>query len=207
MDLLGRIVAAIDRRQRRRLGIRDFSDDPRDFFRLVEGEAWRETRLSDGTVLRPGMPVGVLHLAGERFPVLPFPGGGLAWGKRLAASHAHSLRLLAAHAEKPDHDHLKAYGNDLTLPYTQGTLRMLARVGFEVLEPLPHAGLRGRVAHFGTRLWTALLRRAHNPHSTARLRLRDLETRPIWISRRTLLARYGRAPAPSPPPPATPAPR
>lgn len=200
-DPFGRLVAAIDRMRLGQLGIHEYCDDERCIFRLSKVAAWRTTHLSDGTVLHPGELVGKLHLANERMPYLAVPQGGLAWGKRLAANYVHSLRLLAARvAEDGEFAALGAFGNDFTLPYGKGTLRVIRRVGFEVLEPIPRRGIGGRLVQLGTRLWTALLRRVHNPMSLAGLRLRDLETRPVWITRRTLLERY-RPPAEASPPP------
>ena len=194
MDLLDRWVLSADRRARRRLGIRELSDDDRCIFRLALDEATRATALRDGTVLERGEPVGALHLAGERIPQLTSVGGDLAWGKSALAACFHSLRLLCAEAmTRPELLPIRAFGNDLTLPYRTGTLRVLDRVGFEVFDPVVRRGLRGRLSLLAAGLWTALLRRAQNPLSAQRLRLGDLETRPVWMSRSTLLARYGEA--------------
>jgi hypothetical protein len=196
LDLLDRLVLARDRRFRRRHAIREFSDDPRCIFRLLTTKMQRTTRLSDGTVLRVGEPVGALHLASERMPLLRARGGDLAWGKQVAANLVHSLRLLAAlAAEDASPLSPRAFGNDFVLPHRSRAFHVIERIGFDVLEPRHPSGPRDRAVHRAVCLWTALLRRAHNPLSVRGLRPRDFQSRPVWITRRTLLARYRSTPA------------
>jgi len=192
MDLLDRLVAAIDRRQRKVLRIREFSDDPGCIFRLGFAIARERIELADGTVVHPGDPLGVLHLWNEQMPRIPPSGPDLAWAKELYRALVHSLRLLARYvAANPDLRDVPAFGGDLALVYTTATIRMLRRVGFEVVDPAEPQGPAARLVDWASRLWVWFLRRAFNPQSAKGLWPRDLEHRQLWLSRRVLLARHG----------------
>jgi hypothetical protein len=191
-DLLNRLVAAIDRRQRRRLGIREFSDDPRCILRLGTTTAHVDVELADGTAIRPGDVVGVIHLWNERMPQIPPNGPDLAWAREFKRSLAYSFRLLARHiGQNPALADVHAFGGGLSLVYTPATIHLLRRLGFEVFDPIPPRGMAGRVIDLGARAWTWLLRRAFNPASVRGLRLSDLQRRPVWFSRRTIITLYG----------------
>jgi hypothetical protein len=195
MDLLSRLVVAIDRRQRRRLGIWEFSDDPACILRLALSVAHARVELADGTVVRPGQRVGVVHLWNERMPQIPPTGPGLAWAKAFNRRLVHSFRLLARYvATAPaleDIEDIRAFGGELCLAYSPGVIRWLRRLGVEVFDPVPLHGPIERTVDLGARLWVWLLRRAFNPESARHLRLSDLRRRPVWFSRRTLIALHG----------------
>jgi hypothetical protein len=192
MDLLDRLVVAFDRWQRRRLGIREFSDDPASILRLGVGVARTGAELADGTVVRPGERIGVLHLWNEHMPRIPPTGPDLAWAKAVYRAAVHSLRLLARYvAETPAWEGIRAFGGDFSVIYDPGAIRLLRRLGIEVSDPVPPRGPVGWVVDLATRLWTWLLRRAFNPGSVRDLRLSDLQHRSVWLGRRTLEALYG----------------
>ncbi len=185
-------IRAIDRLMRRRLGIWEFSTDPSCILRLGITTAHTRVELADGTVIRPGDTVGVIHLWNERLPRIPASGPDLAWARRFWQLLSSSFHLLAQFlAQVPDLAHIQALGGELPLPFTPATVRMLNRLGLEVFAPLSPHGLIERVTDAGARIWTWLLRWAFNPASVHGQRPGDLERRPTWISRRTLLARFG----------------
>lgn len=189
--LLARLVRAIDAFLRRRMGVWDFADDPDCIFRLALGHAPRDVVLDDGTRVARGERVAILHLWGDHMPTIPASGADLAWARRVTRALDHSLRLLAEHvAANPALADVPAIGNDTTFPYTPGTVRMLERIGFSVLEPVAPSGPIQRLVLLGARVWTWLLRHAYNRESAAGLRLGDLGTRPLWMSRTTLLERH-----------------
>lgn len=197
--LLDRWIRAFDRRQRRRLGIWEFSSDPQCMLRLGRTRARIGARLSDGTVVEPGETIGIIHFWNERIPVIPDSGADLAWAREFWRRLTYSLRLLGRYlVEEQAMTDITAFGGELPLVYTPATLRFLRRVGFEVFDPVPPRGLVERVVDLVSRIWVLLMRRAFNPASVRGVGLKDLRRRPVWISRQTLIARYGPGSADSP---------
>jgi hypothetical protein len=174
------------------MGIQEFSDDPRCILRLGVATARADVELADGTVVRRGDTVGVLHLWNEHMPQIPPNGPDLAWAKEFKRSLVLSFRLLASHvAQDPALADIQAIVGDIPLTYTPATIRMLQRIGLQVITPAPPRGLVNRGIDLGMRIWTWLLRRAFNPGSMQDLRLSDLHHRSVWSSRRTLIALHG----------------
>jgi hypothetical protein len=189
-DLLNQLTRAIDRLQRYLHGIREFSSDPDCIFRLSIDSAPRDTVLPDGTVFQEGDPVGIIHIWGDHMPVIPASGADLAWAARMARMLRRSTNLLAQHAaEDKSLQSISAFGNDTFLLYSQSTVRLLERIGFFVLEGVPADGLHQQARMRTVRLWTWLLRRAFNQQSIRGIRPSDLQYRPLWLSRRTLMER------------------
>lgn len=190
--LLGSLVAAIDRWQRRLLGVYEFSDDPRCILRLKLSRARTRTGLSDGAAVEPGEPIGVLHLWNEHMPQIPPAGPDLAWARALGHSLIHSFRLLAGHAlGDPDLADVRAFRGQLALVYNPGAVQLLRRIGWQVSDPRAGRSLAERALDLGTSVWTWLLGRAFNPGSIQGPRWRDLQVRSVWISRRALIAVHG----------------
>jgi len=188
-DLLSRLVIAIDRQQRQRLGIWEFSQDPDCILRMGLTTTHANVELADGTVVHPGDVVGVIHLWNERLPQIPPGGPDLAWAREFKRLLAYSFHLLAIHmSENPALAGIHALGGDLSLIFTPATTRLLRRLGLELFDPIRPQGLANQALDLAMRLWTWLLRRAFNPGSIEGLRLSDLERRPTWISRRSLLS-------------------
>ncbi len=138
----------------------------------------RPVALADGTVVRPGDLVGIIHLMNERVRAIAAEGwqtAGWREGRRdLAALAAWSRR-------QPPEGHPVAYTATTIL------LPLAARAGFEI-HPRPRSWwVRLEDWHF-----RSLLRR-WNPRGSDRLRrgrgaLRSAE---IWLSAAALEARYG----------------
>jgi hypothetical protein len=192
MDLLDRLVIAFDRRQRRRLGIWEFTDDPDCIFRLAFAAAPKGINLEDGTVVHPDDRTAVLHIWSEQTPPMPATGPDLAWAKAFRRSLVRSLRLLAEYCTKdPEMGDVHAFGGNLALVYTPGAVSVLRRLGFEVHDPLVPVSLTACVLDAVSHLWIWLLRRAFNRGSARGIRPTDFQQRPVWLSRRTLVARYG----------------
>jgi hypothetical protein len=192
MDLLSRLVVAFDRRQRRRLGIGEFCADPECLLRLGFRTARVATELADGTVVRPGERVGVLHLWNEHMPRMPRAGPDLAWARAVTRLAVHSFRLLADYVVgTPALGDVHAFVGEFSDVYTPGTLRLLRRLGLEVFDPVPPRGPIAWTVDWAMRVWVWLLRRAFNPASVRGLRPRDLQRRRVWLGRRTLVGLYG----------------
>lgn len=197
MDWLDRLVAAFDRRQRRVLGIWEFTDDPGCVLRLGLTRARIGATLADGTIVRPGDTVGVIHLWNERMPRIPEGGATLSWALALHRALAHSLRLLARYLQDEPRMHgIAAFGGEFGFAFTPAAFKVLARLGVEVFEPHPPQGLAERAVDLAMRLWPYLLRRAFNPESVRGRTLADFRRRPMWIARSTIITRYGQPAAP-----------
>lgn len=192
MDLLNRLVVAFDRRQRHRLHIREFSDDPDCILRVSISRSRLDAELADGTIVRRGDRIGLIHLWNERVPRIPATGPDLEWARVASRSAVRSLRLLARYLlETPDLDGIRAFGGEFGFVYTPATLRFLHRLGFEVFDPRPPRGLCEWVEDIAMRIWPWLLRRVFNPASLHGRTLADIRRRPIWITRTTILRLYG----------------
>lgn len=192
MDLLDRLVVAFDRRQRRRLHIWEFSDDPDCILRVGIARARIGAELADGTVVRPGDRIGVIHLWNERVPRIPADGPDVAWATALSRLVVHSFRLLARYMlATSDLDDIQAFGGEFGFVYTPVAIRLLRRLGIEVFEPRPPHGLWEWIVDTVMRIWPWLLRRVFNPASLHGRTLADMRRRPVWITRRTILRLYG----------------
>jgi hypothetical protein len=190
-DPLNRLTRAIDRFQRYRLGIREFSSDPDCIYRLSIESAPRDAVLPDGTEFQQGQPIGILHLWGDHVPVIPSAAGNLAWAAKMVRAHRRSANLLAQHvAENRALQSIPVFGNDSFFLYTQSTASLLEKMGFVVLEESPDDCLHKLARMRTVRLWTWLLRRAFNQQSIRGIKPSDLQYRSIWLSRRTLMEKY-----------------
>jgi len=192
VDLLNRLIVAFDRRQRRKLGIWEFTDDPDCIVRLGITRARVGAHLADGTIVRPGDRIGVIHLWNEHVPRIPPGGGDLGWARTMLKSVRRSLLLLAPYLrEEPRLQSIDAFGGEFGFVYSPAAMRVLTLLGFELFDPLPPRTLWDRTVDLAMRIWPYLLRRAFNPESLRDQGFSDLRRRPIWITRSTILARYG----------------
>ena len=191
-DLLNLLTRYFDWLQRRLRNIREFSADPECIYRLSIGSAPRDTTLTDGTRFRRGEPIGILHIWGDHIPKISPSGITLDWATHMSRALRKSNRLLARYvADEQSLRSLPAFGNDAFLFYTKATVLLLERVGFTVQEQVPADGLWERFRLQIVCRWTWLLRRAFNQQSVRDLKPSDLQYRPIWLSRRVLLEKYG----------------
>lgn len=190
MALVGRLDVVL----RHWYGVYEFTADPRCVLRVGPGRARSTVELADGTRLVAGEPVGVLHLWNEHLP--RFPGGkpDLHWAKTMRCRLLTSLQLLARHvACEPAWQEVQAVqaGISLAGALRGGQMRRVASsYGFEVL-PADLSGFR-RVHALGEDFLLWGFARAFNPSTLHRqpfFRARG----DLWISRRTLLGRYGHA--------------
>lgn len=190
-DLLSRLVIAVDRYMRRRLHIWEFSDDPDCILRVGLARSRWEITLNDGTVIRRGEPLGMIHAWNERVPPIPPAGADMAWARELRRRLIRSLQLLAqATREDPRLQTIRGFGGSGVLHFSPAILRFLERLGLEIYE-LPPQSLWDRLEEQWGRVWTWLMRRAFNPVSVEGRGLEVLSRRFYWISREKLVQMYG----------------
>lgn len=188
------LVGSVDTLLRAYHGIYEFTDDPACVFRIGLGPARGRVILGDGTEIRGGEPVGALHLWNEH--LRPYADGGpdLGWASDMRRRLSHSLQLLADYIERePAWRTVQAFRGDATLSRRLGNTqvgRIAERYGFVRLEP-PSSMLR-QLHFLGDCFNTWALTRAFNPGALGRQEF--LRGRcELWISRRALLGRHGRA--------------
>lgn len=189
--ILGRTVRAADGAWRFLRGIRQFCDDPECLYRLALGTVAEDTLLPDGTHLKIGETIGIIHLWSEHVPAIPASGADLAWACRTLHAARRSLRLLAEHVEHdPAWRNVRAFAADGFFLQAQSGGRILEGLGFmTVHRPAPRHAL-GRLAMRGRKLWAWLLRKAFNPRSARVFGPGDLFPRYVWLTRRALLQHY-----------------
>lgn len=190
-DVLSRLVVVVDRYMRRWLQIWEFSDDPDCLLRVNLIRSRWEVPLNDGTVIRRGEKIGMIHAWNERVPPIPPSGADMAWARRLHRRLFRSLQLLAqAVQQDPRLQDIRGFGGAGVLHFSPAILRLLERLGMEIYE-LPPQGLRDRLEEQISRVWTWLMRRTFNPPSVEGRGLEVLSRRFYWLGREKLLQIYG----------------
>ncbi len=184
------VVGTADIFLRRWHGVREFTRDPSCLLRISHLEAPRDITLCDGTCIRAGEPILMLHIWNEHLPRFFRRGADFRWAMLVRRHMAASLRELA---DLLDHD--PAMG-DVRAVYAcvalgrrrrRWQLRHAAtRFGFELMEASGPSGLRG----LGEDMLLWAFARAFNPAALRRHCFRRTRAE-LWISRATLLHRYG----------------
>lgn len=191
------VVLLIDRILRKRHGIREFTSAPDCVLRIAIGRASREIRLSDGTKVEPGDPVGEIHLWNERIPKMSQYGPDMRWGLGFQRLVVKSLGLLADYVEaSPEFEHVKAFRAQLGVKGQDGeakVARLARRFGFERVGRSGRPGFSDRFHRFFDNLYATGLVLAFNPASLRGKGFWRFERPEIWISRKGLLDRYGNA--------------
>ena len=133
-----RLVKAIDARLRRRQGIVPYSNDPECLLRISSGRADADRTLSDGTQIRRGDPICIIHFWNEHMPQIPPKGADIAWALQFRRQLRHSFRLLAQHLqEAPAAERVQAITGELSFgsAYRFGRFEaIMERWGFDVVS-------------------------------------------------------------------------
>lgn len=188
--MMRRLVRTLDELQRRRLGIREFCDDPECLFRIRVARAERPLAVADGEV-PAGAQVLELHFWNEHFPRLPPSGLDLAWAARGQHMLIASLRKLARHLrDAPDLRSVAAVIG-VTVLISPGEAsapeKLLSRLGF---ASAPYRSPLGRIGEFWENLYTWLIMWTFNG-TTLRLRhLSRLHRMEVWMSKEEFVRRY-----------------
>lgn len=174
-------------------GVYEFTDDPACVLRVGLGQARAAVSLSEGTRIEIGELVGTLHLWNEHLPRYAPDGPDLRWACAMRDQMRRSLCSLAEHVERePAWREIRALRAEAALSTRLGisqVQRVGERYGFERV-PADFSLLR-RLHAVGESFTLWSLTRAFNPAALPRQPfLRDHHE--LWISRTSLLGRYGR---------------
>ncbi len=186
-------VFKLDSWLRRRQGIFEYSTDARCMFRIELGRADQSIALADGTQVRCGDPVLVLHLWNENIPAMGQRGPTLAWARQVSRAIRASLRELARYLQQqPRLEAVVALCGDMHLGSSRQARqlgRIVARYGFQAIEEGGTARRRGALHRIGKGILIVLLVAATNPVALRKTILRRYHRR-IFLSRATLERRY-----------------
>jgi ceramide glucosyltransferase len=193
--LLKGLIRAVDATLRRVEHIHEFTPDPTCMIRVSIAKSKEEIRLGDGTVVRKGDPIGLLHFWNERIPQIPPGGPDLGWALAFQRRTLYSLRLLAAYVrDNPEFDGVQAFGSPISFgaPYDFSHGLVLAeRWGFDGFIQDGAGGWLRRFGLFWENLYAFSLIWAYNPDSVEEGRLWRMRRDELWMSRGTLLSKYG----------------
>lgn len=184
------VMTATDSVLRRVYGVESFTDDPACLLRIARATAPRGLALADGTVMRAGEPIAVLHFWNEHIPRFAPGGPDLAWAKAFRHRMLISLRELARHlSEDRSWDDVQAIHGCVNFGSRRRRWQIqlaAARFGFELVPTDAPGGLH----EMGEDILIWCLARAFNPAALRRHVLWRDRTE-LWISRASLISRYG----------------
>jgi hypothetical protein len=193
--IVRRLVLGLDALLVRLEHIEEFSHDADCLFRVSIGKARGDLALSDGTKVRRGEPVGLLHLWNEHVPPILKEGPDLPWALAFRRQAVISFRLLAAYVkDTPAFDAIQAFGGEIIFgsSYDLGHGRELARRwGFDVIVPGEPGSVLARFGEFWENLYALSLLWAFNPSSLRNGNPWKLRRDRLWMPRRVLLGKYG----------------
>lgn len=188
--------------------IYEFSSKDECLLRLSLIESEYDMQLADGTRIYKGDCLGELHFWNEHFPSMSQHGADLAWAAAFKRRAIQSLSELARFVEQdPQMKNVKAFCGDTTI----GSLwdfsvfsQKAKRWGFEVTTQSNDGSVTRRLSELFKNVYTTALIWAFNPENLNGNKLWKLRRDHIWISRQTLVGRYGiirdRVRSPSRPP-------
>ncbi len=217
LGAIGRpVIRLVDLTLQRVYGLWYFSREPDCILRLSWTHAADGHAFADGTVVRPGDRLLIIHIWNERLPRMGPAGPDLAWGRAFYLRTVRSLHYLAAYAESaPELAGGESFWGEMAFLHADAEERLcslLGALGFEVVRLSYEGSLRGRCPRvlqiatsrgrwyeFWANFYSWLLIWLYNPASLKGKSLFDLRRYELWLSRRTLLAKYGPS-GPSAPP-------
>jgi hypothetical protein len=194
LRVLRAMVLALDLLLQRQGHVQEFTEDEECFLRIALTVSKQDVDLSDGTKVRVGERICELHLWNEHIPPMPPEGPDLRWGLRFYRLAVKSFDSLAAYLAADERQDIVALGGQMAFvekddPPVLATVA--ARLGFDVLNLTAQAGRWGRFTHFWENMLSWALMWTFNPASLRGKRFLRLQRYRLWMSRRTLLQRYG----------------
>jgi hypothetical protein len=192
--VLRAMVLALEGLLRRQGRVQEFTQDEECILRIAFTASKQDVELSDGTKVRAGDKICELHLWNEHIPPMPTGGPDLRWGVRFYRLAVKSLRSLAAYIAAEERQDIVALGGQMAFLEKDGSpvlASVAAQLGFDVLNLTAQAGRWGRFTHFWENIFSWALMWTFNPGSLRGKRFLRLQRYRLWMSRRTLLQRYG----------------
>jgi len=192
--VLRAMVLGLEGLLRRQGGVREFTPDEECILRIAFTAYQKDFELSDGTRVRAGDRICELHLWNEHIPPMPLEGPDLRWGLRFYRLAVRSLRRLAAYIAVDELQDIVALGGQMAFLEKDGSpvlASVAAQLGFDIVNLTAQGGRWRRFTHFWENIFSWALMWAFNPASLRGKRFLRLQRYRLWMSRRTLLQRYG----------------
>jgi hypothetical protein len=190
--LLESAVFALDRVLRWRNGVFEYSLNAQCLFRLEQRSAEDTLILSDGTAVRAGDPVLVLHLWNEHLPIMGRGGPSVAWAHKMSRGIRSSLRELVCYLGlRPDLSDVCVLYADIRVSgasQAARAARTMARYGFETASEC--VDRRRAPQRMADALFVLLMAGVTNPCTVRGAPMRQANLR-IFISRAVLEQRHG----------------
>jgi hypothetical protein len=188
------MVLALDLLLQRQGHVQEFTRDEECILRIALTASKQDIELSDGTRVRAGNRICELHLWNEHIPPMPPEGPDLGWGLRFYRLAVKSFRSLATYLAADERQDIVALGGQMAFVEKDDPpvlASVAARLGFDVLNLTAQAGRWRRFTHFWENILSWALMWTFNPASLRGKRFLRLQRYRLWMSRRTLLQRYG----------------
>lgn len=193
LTLFAPIVGAIDRRLRRRLDVRDYSDAPECVFRFQIVTSKEDFVLPDGVRVRAGDRILDLHFWNEQVPRMPSGAPTIGFARLMARRIDGSLAELAAFLDgRDDLRDIRAIRANLGLGANDRADQiagLAARFGFRRAGVAGPGSLAERLHRFGENILITMLVMARNPGAVRSDTLRRGRTL-TYLSRAALEQRY-----------------
>lgn len=193
--VLRAMVLALEGLLRRQGGVQEFTPDEECILRIALTACKKDVELSDGTKVRAGDKICELHLWNEHIPPMPLEGPDLRWGVRFYRLAVRSLRSLAAYIAADQMQDIVALGGQMAFLEKDDSpvlATVAAQLGFDIVNLTAQGGRWRRFTHFWENIYSWALMWTFNPGSLRGKRLLRLQRYRLWMSRRTLLQRYGK---------------
>jgi len=188
------MVLALDSLLRRQGHVQEFTADEECILRIALTTSKQDVELSDGTKVRSGDRICELHLWNEHIPPMPPEGPDLRWGLRFYRLVVKSLRSLAAYIAAEELQDIVALGGQMAFLEKENPPLLATaapQLGFDTVNLTAEGGRWRRFTHFWENIFSWALMWAFNPASLRGKRFLRLQRYRLWMSRRTLLERYG----------------
>jgi hypothetical protein len=185
-------IFALDGWLRRCQDIYEYTVHSRCLFRIQRARAGYDVTLRDGTRVRRGDPVLILHFWNEHVPSMGSRGPTLAWARQARRALDTSLRELARYlAYEAELEDVSVICGDMrvrSVAQARQIGRIMARYGFECVDcGVTGAGWLHRI---GDNILILMLVLATNPFALRSALFRYVSAR-ITLSRAALERRYG----------------
>jgi hypothetical protein len=194
LRMLRAMVIGLDLLLQRQAHVQEFTQDEECILRIALTTCKQGFRFSDGTRVRAGDRICELHLWNEHIPPIPLEGPDLRWGVRFYRLAVKSLGSLTSYIVTEGMEDVVALGGQMAFLEKEDPpvlANVVARLGFDIVNLTAQGGRWRRFTHFWENLYSWALMWTFNPGTLKGKRFMRLHRYRLWMSRRTLLERYG----------------